>query len=556
MARASGSDLATTSDVLTDALAALGETDARKFADQLTVASQNANTEVLQLGEAIMKEGGNFKILNGGMTETNTLLSLLADKGAKGTESATALRNIILSLTAPTEKAGKSIKELGLKVEDTDGNLLPMIDILQDLNIALDGMGNVERTQVLNEIFNKNDLAQINGLLAVTTEQYEELSNTIVNSSGVAKATADTNLDTITGKIQGIGSSLSVALSDIFKQLEPILKVALDVVSGLVTKFANLDDETKKIIGIVMLLVTAIAPVLFIAGKIATIVGGLIPLIGGLGTALGVVLSPIGLVVVAIGGLIAVFVTLYKKNEAFRDAVNEVWNGIKDFLKVILDEIVNAVKGFIELFNKIWNTHGDTIKETFKGVWEAIKTIFNGAKDIVIGILQSLIGLFTGDWEKFTDGITKIFKGLWEVLKGIFEGAWSLLKGAFTILATSISNWFGDLITSAKNWGKDLISGFVDGIKEMWSNIKDTVGNIASSIGNFFTGGGSRSFAPVGMNSRSFGNQNNNMQGNDDYGYVKNITVVQNIYTTNVNERLIEREAMRNFNKMKGGFFQ
>ena len=143
---------------------------------------------------------------------------------------------------------------------------------------------------------------------------------------------------------------------------------------------------------------------------------------------------------------------------------------------------------------------------------------------------------------------------MWEAIKGIVLGAWALISGAFDILKTAITDWFLALVDTAKNWGKNLIKGFVDGIKEMWDNLKGTVSNIASSIGNFFTGGGktnSRSFMPSGieMNRNSL-----NSSFKDDY--IETVNVTQNIYTSTVDSRLIQKEALRNFNRLKGGFFQ
>ena len=125
------------------------------FVDKMAKTSQKSNTSVAQLGEAILTVGGTAKVLAGGTTEMNTALGILADNGVKGAEGGTALRNVILSLSAPTDKAAKKMQELGLGVFDAQGNMRPLNDIFKDLDSTLSTMTQGEQTQVLNSIFNK-----------------------------------------------------------------------------------------------------------------------------------------------------------------------------------------------------------------------------------------------------------------------------------------------------------------------------------------------------------------------------------------------------------------
>ena len=131
LAAAGGIDLASASDMVTDAMSALGDTagTAENFVDKMAKTSQKSNTSIAQLGEAILTVGGTAKTLAGGTTELNTALGILADNGIKGAEGGTALRNMILSLSAPTDTAAEKMEELGLKVFDANGNMRPMNDL-------------------------------------------------------------------------------------------------------------------------------------------------------------------------------------------------------------------------------------------------------------------------------------------------------------------------------------------------------------------------------------------------------------------------------------------
>ena len=152
LAAAGGMDLATASDMVTDSMSALGDTagTTESFVDKMAKTSQKSNTSVQQLGEAILTVGGTAKNLAGGVDEMNTVLGIFADNGVKGAEGGTALRNIILSLTAPTDSAREKMKELGLEVFDANGNMRPLNDTFNDLNAILGTMTQGEQTEVLN----------------------------------------------------------------------------------------------------------------------------------------------------------------------------------------------------------------------------------------------------------------------------------------------------------------------------------------------------------------------------------------------------------------------
>ena len=203
LAAAGGLDLAYASDLMTDAMSALGleTTQAEGFVDQLAKTSQKSNTSVGQLGEAILTVGGTAKVLAGGTTEMNTALGILADNGIKGAEGGTALRNVILSLSAPTDKAAKTMKDLGLEVFDAQGNMRPLNEIFKDLDGTLSTMTQGEQTKVLSELFNKVDLKSVNALLSNSGERFNELSGYIADSSGAASDMADTMNNNLSGQL-------------------------------------------------------------------------------------------------------------------------------------------------------------------------------------------------------------------------------------------------------------------------------------------------------------------------------------------------------------------
>lgn len=245
LAAAGGLDLQYASDLATDAMAALGieasKDNLTHFGDQLAKTASKANASVAQLGEAILVVGGTAKSLAGGTTELNASLGVLANRGIKGAEGGTALRNMILSLTAPTDKAKEQLKALGVSALDADGNMRPMNETFKDLNAALAGMSDGQKTEILNNIFNKVDLKSANAMLAGCGEEFDALAAEIGNCDGAMSQMALTMNDTLKGDMKSLGSkaeALGIAVYDsLNKPLRELAQLGGEYLSKLTLAF-------------------------------------------------------------------------------------------------------------------------------------------------------------------------------------------------------------------------------------------------------------------------------------------------------------------------------
>ena len=226
LAAAGGIDLARASDMVTDAQSALGLTtsETTELVDKMAMASSKSNTSVEQLGDAILKIGGTANIMSGGTTELATSLGILADNGIKGAEGGTHLRNILLSLAAPTDTAAAFLEDLGVTAVDSSGNMRPLEDVMLDLNESLEGLGEAEKAAIISQIFNKTDIAAVNALLGTSKDRWNELSGAIDDASGAAQAMAETQLDNLAGDITLFESALEGAKIAISDQLTPTLR--------------------------------------------------------------------------------------------------------------------------------------------------------------------------------------------------------------------------------------------------------------------------------------------------------------------------------------------
>lgn len=211
LAAAGGMELATASDMVTDASSALGLdiNETALMVDKMAMAASKTNTSVSQLGDAILTVGGNAKSLAGGTTELAQVLGLMADNGIKGAEAGTHLRNIMLSLTPKSEAAAAAMESLGFNAYDANGELRPLEDTFADLSAALDGMSTEERTNMLSAMFNKTDLAAVNALLATDAERWEQVADAIDSAWYTSDALAESFSDA--------GLSMSSMESDLSK---------------------------------------------------------------------------------------------------------------------------------------------------------------------------------------------------------------------------------------------------------------------------------------------------------------------------------------------------
>lgn len=226
LAAAGNFDLATASDMVTDAQSALGLSieETETMVNRMAKTSSTTNTSVQQLGDAMLTVGGTAKMLKGGTTELSAVLGVLADNGIKGSEGGTALRNVLLSLSAPTDKAKEQIEALGLQVFDAEGNMRSMPDILADINEKTKDMTQEQRTNVFNTIFNKRDLKAVEALLGTATDRWDDLYKAIGNAGDAASEMAKTQLDNLSGDVTIFNSALSEARIILASKLTPSLR--------------------------------------------------------------------------------------------------------------------------------------------------------------------------------------------------------------------------------------------------------------------------------------------------------------------------------------------
>lgn len=467
LAAAGGMDLATASDMVTDSMSALGDTagTTESFVDKMAKTSQKSNTSVQQLGEAILTVGGTAKNLAGGVDEMNTVLGIFADNGVKGAEGGTALRNIILSLTAPTDSAREKMKELGLEVFDANGNMRPLNDTFNDLNAILGTMTQGEQTEVLNNIFNKTDLKSVNALLANSGERFDELSGYISDCDGAAADMAATMNDNLQGKVTILKSGLEglgIAAYEKFKTpitnavdniITVIGNLQNDLTDGslsgalekIATGFGNMVEKASEIVAAVLPAILeglgwiadngeAVVSILagigagFAAFKVASLIQTVVTAFQAFKVAnegatiaqwamnAAMNANPIVLIITLVAGLIAAVVTFIATNEDARAAIAAVWEKIKAAIEIVVTAIVKFFtqtlpSAFAQVIEFLGNIVSQ-IKEAFNGVVTFLQQlpskIWNAIVSTVDAIREWALGLKTAAEEGITQLVTNV----------------------------------------------------------------------------------------------------------------------------------------------------
>lgn len=290
LAAAGDLDLAVASDMVTDAMAALNlETkDLDRYINEMAKTSQKSNTSVAQLGEGTLTVAGTAKLANMSLETMNAELGILANNGIKGAEGGTHLRNIILSLTSPTDAAATALKNLGINVADNKGNIRDLNDIMADFNTKLNGLSDEKKTNIISTIFNKTDISAVNALIKGSGKEFTNLKQEISNCGNAAQDMADTMNSSLEGQTTLLKSQIESIAIATGKKLMPTAKKAVEEISKLATSFSKLSDKQVESIVNTGAFVVALGPALKIGGKLISTTGNGVKSLGTLTKAIGV----------------------------------------------------------------------------------------------------------------------------------------------------------------------------------------------------------------------------------------------------------------------------
>ncbi len=233
LAAASGEDLGTTSDIVTDALTAFGLTasDAGHFADVLAAASSNANTNVSMMGETFKYVAPIAGSLGYSAEDTAEAIGIMANSGIKASQAGTALRTIMSNLTSDFTIQGDAIGEVTVKTQNADGSMRSFSEILADTRTAFDGLTESEKAQQAEALVGKNAMSGFLALVNAAPEDVNKLSEAINNCDGAAQGMSDTMVNNLQGDITLLDSAVDGMKIGLSEELTPVLRDTVQYVT-------------------------------------------------------------------------------------------------------------------------------------------------------------------------------------------------------------------------------------------------------------------------------------------------------------------------------------
>lgn len=521
LAAASGEDLATTSDIVTDALTAFGlqASDSAHFADVLAQASSKSNTNVGLMGETFKYVAPVAGALGYSIEDTAVAIGLMANSGIKGSQAGTALRSTITRLAKPVGEAKDAVEELGISITNADGTMKPLSQTMVELREKFAGLTEEQKAQHAAMLAGQEGMSGLLAIVNASDEDFQKLTDEINNANGAAEDMASVMMDNTAGAVEQLKGALESAGILIGEKLTPYIRKLAEWITGLVEKFNSLSEGEQEQIVKLGLILAAISPVLLIMSKVISVVlmfakaFGLIKNVVypaflaitqlkagmtaaelamegfskeslGIASVLSGITAPIAAVIAIIAFLVGAFVTLWKTNEEFRDNMVGIWNSIKESINNFFDGVVERINalGFdfeniTEVIKTVWFALCDVLAPVFEGAFNRIAIILDGIFNQILSVMDIFIGLFTGNWEQLGEGV----KG---VITGIVE--------TFSKLGSNILGAIGDIGAEIlRKLGFDKVAegfqSFFDTLSELFGRIPELLSGAIDAVVTFFT---------------------------------------------------------------------
>lgn len=503
LAAASGEDLASTSDIVTDALTAFGLSakDSSHFSDILAAASSNANTNVSMMGETFKYAAPVLGSLGYTAEDAALAIGLMANAGIKSSQAGTALRGAITNLAKPTDTVAAAMDKYGISLTDSSGKMLSLRELMEQLRQKLGGLSEAEQAQAAAALFGKEAMSGMLAIINGSDKDFEKLAGAIDNCDGSSEKMANTMNDNLQGQITILMSQLQELAISFGEILMPKIRDIVTHIQNFVDKLNAMDEGQKETILRIGMFVAALAPMLMGLGKVitfsanvsralGTLSAGLVKAGGFSGVftkALGLITSPAAIVVGVIAAITAVIIHLWNTNEDFRNTITAIWQKIKDAfttfaagiserlsaLGITFSDVTSAIK---TIWDGFCNLLAPVLEAAFSTIAIALQTAFN----VILGIWDVFSAVFSGDWS-----------GAWEAIKGIFSSIWDGLKEYFSTIIGAVKGvadvflgWFGTNWETVWNGVKTFFEGIWNGISSFFEGIWNGISTFCTTVWN------------------------------------------------------------------------
>ena len=457
LAAASGADLATTSDIVTDALTAMGysASESGKLADVMAAASSNANTNVEMMGATFQYAAPIIGALGYSMEDAAVAIGLMANAGIKGDKAGTALRSTLTRLSAPPKECAQAMEDLGLSLTDSEGNMKSMDEVMQDLRKAFAGLDETSQTAYAKQIAGQEAMSGLLAIVRAAPADYDKLTKAVNNSSGAAEKMAETMTNNVSGQITLLKSKVEGIMIKVFDKASKSIRKAIDSISKGLDKinwnkvaknvgnvaeaaadlFNFIIDHGDKVVSVIQAIAVG-----FVTFKAVSIIGSVVTAFQGLVTAVQagqtvmaalnatMALTPVGMIAAAAAG-IAGLIVLAEKHKKSVDAQREAQYGLTEAQQDAIDKAADMVETYNQLdharndnVSAISNEYGylKGLKDEYNSLIDEngrVKTGYEDRANFILNQLASAMGVEVDKIKETIDANGKLGKSIDEIIQ-------------------------------------------------------------------------------------------------------------------------------------------
>ena len=433
LAAASGEDLATTSDIVTDALTAFGmsASDSTHFADILAAASSNANTNVGMMGETFKYVAPLAGALGYSAEDTATAIGMMANAGIKGSQAGTSLRSIMTRLAKPTKDSQMAMDALGLSITDSSGKMKPLSEVIGDMRRSFAGLTEDEKANYAAMLGGQEAMSGLLAVVNASDADFEKLSGAINNCNGSAAEMAEIMQDNLQGQITILQSGLEGLGVSLYETMQGTAKDVVKEAQGMVQQlqdafneggFEGLVGAVGNVLAQIVQRIAEAAPVLIDAavGLVDSFCHGLI-FADGLGEAgAALITSLVTGLMSCVGDIWTTAIVLISR------LAEGIAAGAPQMIQAATGALADILETLVDYMPDILQAGADIIVALAEGIADALPVLIRQIAVIVTDIAMALVE----NLPAFVDAALQLVMGL---VQGFVEGAPVLLEGAIEL---------------------------------------------------------------------------------------------------------------------------
>lgn len=486
LAAASGEDLATTSDIVTDALTAFGmqASESGHFADVLAQVSASANTNVGLLGETFKYVAPLCGTMGYSAEDASIAIGLMANSGIKGSQAGTALKTAIANMAAPTKAMAAQMAALGIEITNSDGSSKSLMEVMQNLRTSFDGLSESEQAAAASTIFGKESMSGMLAVINASDEDFAKLTESIYNCDGAAEQMAATMQDNLQGQITILKSGVEGLGIAVYEKLqEPLKNLAVkgQEYIGQLTDAFNSGGFSGLVSEIGNVLADAVSMVMTYAPKLVdAAVDCIDAFIGGISSALPAIApAAVQIGTTLIEGIIKVVPQLLSAGVQLLTALVEgAASAAPQLIVAFVEAVAAVIEALIEQAPALLQAGMDLLQALADGILQSLPIIAEAAPELIQSLCDSVTETLPQLLETGLEIVNSLAEGLIQAAPQIATAAAQII----TTLATFVIQNLPTIALAAVEIISTLADTLISSIPSLLKSVVDIMQGILGFV--------------------------------------------------------------------------